>query len=72
MLRHNLDVMHVEKNVCDSLVGTIVGLENKTKDTVSARVDLEKMKMRPELQLKKFNGQIQKPAAKFTFTIEDR
>ncbi|XP_062078722.1 uncharacterized protein LOC133834305 isoform X2 [Humulus lupulus] len=72
MLRHNLDVMHVEKNVCDSLVGTIVGLENKTKDTVSARVDLEKMKMRPELQLRKLNGRIQKPAAKFTFTVEDR
>ncbi|KAM6544118.1 hypothetical protein CsatB_008565 [Cannabis sativa] len=71
-LRHNLDVMHVEKNVCDSLVGTIVGLENKTKDTINARLDLEKMNIRPELQLKRVNGRFQKPAAKYTFTPRDR
>ncbi|XP_062085691.1 uncharacterized protein LOC133791790 [Humulus lupulus] len=71
-LRHNLDVMHVEKNVCDSLVGTIVGLENKTKDTVSARVDLEKMKIRPELHLRMVNGRMEKPAAKYTFIHENR
>ncbi|XP_062080165.1 uncharacterized protein LOC133784914 [Humulus lupulus] len=71
-LRHNLDVMHVEKNVCDSLVGTIVGLENKTKDTISARVDLEKMKIRPELHLRMVNGRMEKPAAKYTFIPENR
>ncbi|CAL9001226.1 unnamed protein product [Prunus brigantina] len=40
-LRHNLDVMHVEKNVFDTLVGTILDIEGKTKDTIKARLDLE-------------------------------
>ncbi|CAL9016892.1 unnamed protein product, partial [Prunus brigantina] len=42
-LRHNLDVMHVEKNVFDTLVGTILDIEGKTKDTIKARLDLERM-----------------------------
>ncbi|CAL9020181.1 unnamed protein product, partial [Prunus brigantina] len=45
-LRHNLDVMHVEKNVFDTLVGTILDIEGKTKDTIKARLDLERMGIR--------------------------
>ncbi|CAL9011623.1 unnamed protein product [Prunus brigantina] len=45
-LRHNLDVMHVEKNVFDTLVGTILDIEDKTKDTIKARLDLERMGIR--------------------------
>ncbi|CAN6704449.1 unnamed protein product [Malus baccata var. baccata] len=40
-LRHNLNVMHIEKNVFDTLVGTIIDIEGKTKDTIEARLDLE-------------------------------
>ena len=39
-LRHNLDVMHIEKNVCDSIVGTLLNIDGKTKDTWKARKDL--------------------------------
>ncbi|CAL2229846.1 unnamed protein product [Prunus armeniaca] len=45
-LRHNLDVMHVEKNVFDTLLGTILDIEGKTKDTIKARLDLERMGIR--------------------------
>ncbi|KAI5339082.1 hypothetical protein L3X38_018354 [Prunus dulcis] len=38
-LRHNLDVMHVEKNVFGTLAGTILDIEGKTKDTIKARLD---------------------------------
>ena len=34
-LKHNLDVMHVEKNVCDSLLGTFL-MNEKSKDTTNA------------------------------------
>ena len=27
LLRHNLDLMHIEKNVCDNLVGTVLELD---------------------------------------------
>ena len=36
LLRHNLDVMHIEKNVCDNVLGTLLNLEGKSKDTDKA------------------------------------
>ncbi|XP_042472249.1 uncharacterized protein LOC122054895 [Zingiber officinale] len=29
LLRHNLDVMHVEKNVCENIIGTLLNLKKK-------------------------------------------
>ncbi|XP_012832641.1 PREDICTED: uncharacterized protein LOC105953517 [Erythranthe guttata] len=51
-LRHNLDVMHIEKNICDNVMGTILDIDGKTKDTEKARLDLEDMGVRSELHLK--------------------
>ncbi|XP_074266804.1 uncharacterized protein LOC141590091 [Silene latifolia] len=39
-VRHCIDVMHVEKNVFDSLIGTLLNMPNKTKDGVKARNDM--------------------------------
>ena len=41
--------MHVEKNVCDSVVGTLLNIKGKTKDGVKARQDLADMGIRSEL-----------------------
>ncbi|XP_077248875.1 uncharacterized protein LOC143888370 [Tasmannia lanceolata] len=49
LLRHNLDVMHIEKNVCDSVIGTLLNIEGKTKDIVKARLDLQEMGLRRTL-----------------------
>ncbi|XP_016676286.1 uncharacterized protein [Gossypium hirsutum] len=35
LLRHNLDVMHIEKNVCDNIVGTLLNLSRGGKDNIS-------------------------------------
>jgi hypothetical protein len=51
-LRHNLDVMHIEKNICCSILATAFGVPGKTKDTINARLDLEDMGIRKSLQLK--------------------
>ena len=40
-LPHNLDMMHIEKNISDALLGIILHLEGKNKDTVNARLDLQ-------------------------------
>jgi len=39
-VRHCIDVMHVEKNVCDSIIGTLLNIKGKTKDAINARKDL--------------------------------
>jgi hypothetical protein len=43
--------MHVEKNVCESLLGTFLNTDKKTRDHVHARADLKKMGIRTELWL---------------------
>ncbi|XP_071731001.1 uncharacterized protein [Rutidosis leptorrhynchoides] len=53
LLRHNLDVMHIEKNVCDNLLGTLLNIDGKTKDNEKTQKDLKEMGIRSDLQLKK-------------------
>jgi hypothetical protein len=48
---HLIDVMHVEKNVCESLLGTLLNTDRKTRDHGHARADLKKMGIRLELWL---------------------
>lgn len=40
LVRHNLDVMHIEKNICESILGTLLELEGKCKDSEKARLDM--------------------------------
>ncbi|GLT52919.1 hypothetical protein SLA2020_262280 [Shorea laevis] len=68
-LRHNLDVMHIEKNICDSVLGTLLNINGKTKDTDKARMDLRKMGIRRELHLQT-NGAM--PLAKYTLTRDEK
>nr|XP_027190486.1 uncharacterized protein LOC113786665 [Cicer arietinum] len=49
VLRHNLDVMHIEKNVCDNIIGTLLNQEGKSKDNYKARADLVDMGIRSML-----------------------
>jgi len=42
--------MHVEKNFCDSIIGTLLNIKRKTKDEISAHKDLVEMGVRFELQ----------------------
>ena len=41
--------MHVEKNVCDSVIGTLLNIQGKTKDGLSTHQDLAEMGIRAQL-----------------------
>ncbi|XP_057250770.1 uncharacterized protein LOC130591463 [Beta vulgaris subsp. vulgaris] len=41
LLRYNLDVMHIEKNICDIILGTIMNIKGQTKDTANSRFDMK-------------------------------
>ncbi|XP_048604933.1 uncharacterized protein LOC106422183 [Brassica napus] len=47
-VRHNLDVMHVERNVAASLIATLLHC-GKSKDSLNARKDLELLGIRKDL-----------------------
>jgi hypothetical protein len=40
LLRHNLDVMHIEKNGMDNILGTILDIKGKIKNDLAACRDL--------------------------------
>ncbi|KAL0444229.1 UNVERIFIED_CONTAM: hypothetical protein Slati_2145600 [Sesamum latifolium] len=41
MIRHNLDVIHIEKNVFDNIFNTVMNIKGKIKDNLNARKDVE-------------------------------
>ena len=40
LLRHNLDFMHIEKNVFENIFNTVIDVKGKTKDNIKARLDI--------------------------------
>ena len=45
---HQLDIMHIKKNVCENIYGTQFHIPGKTKDGLKSKNDLVEMKIRDE------------------------
>ncbi|XP_066167015.1 uncharacterized protein [Oryza sativa Japonica Group] len=72
LLPHNLDVMHFEKNICDNILGTLLKIEGKTKDTVNSRIDLHDMNKRHNLHLQQDGNSVRIPQARYVLKKEQR
>ncbi|XP_019228167.1 PREDICTED: uncharacterized protein LOC109209365 [Nicotiana attenuata] len=73
LVRHNLDVMHIEKNVCDNLIYTLLDLGKKSKDNLEARLDLKEMKIRPSLWPQyRASGKAYLPPTFFTMSQKEK
>ena len=71
-IRHNLDVMHIEKNVCESIIGTLLNVPGKTKDGVKSRLDLLEMGLRSELAPRFGLKRTYLPPACYTLSKEEK
>ncbi|XP_045797718.1 uncharacterized protein LOC123891892 [Trifolium pratense] len=72
LLRHNLDVMHIEKNVFENIFNTVMNVKGKTKDNDNARRDIGLYCKRNELLLvETSNGKLLKPRANYTLSPEE-
>ncbi|XP_056847467.1 uncharacterized protein LOC130498122 [Raphanus sativus] len=60
LLRHNLDVMHIEKNFFDNIINTLLNVPGKTKDNKNSRLDLPALCSRIELHIRN-DGRIPVP-----------
>ena len=60
--------MHIEKNICESVLGTLLNIERKSKDAYKARQYLEDMNIRNELHLKRDGDKYQMPHACYTLS----
>lgn len=43
----------LKKNICEYILGTLLGIPGKSKDSINARLDLEDMSIRKSLHLKR-------------------
>ncbi|XP_042437111.1 uncharacterized protein LOC122023086 [Zingiber officinale] len=71
-VRHCLDVMHIEKNIFESLINTLMNIKGKTKDNVAARLDIVQMGIRPQLAPKIGEKRTYLPPAACSFTKNER
>ncbi|GJQ92772.1 putative transposon, En/Spm-like protein [Tanacetum coccineum] len=60
--------MHVEKNVAESIVGTLLHVPGKTKDGLNARLDLAELGVKPELFTMQDEDKKTLPRAGYTLT----
>ncbi|GAB2284035.1 hypothetical protein Dimus_039638 [Dionaea muscipula] len=60
IIRHNLDVMYIEKNVFDNVINTIMGVPGKSKDNVKSRRDLEIYCDRKSLEIPRGSNKMSK------------
>jgi len=70
--RHCIDVMHLEKNVCDSIIGTLLNILGKTKDGLNSRLDHVAMKIRGQLAPQTRANKIYLPPACHTLSKEEK
>jgi hypothetical protein len=69
ILMHNIDIMHLEHNVGESILSTSMAFTDKTKDNNKARKDLAQLYNRSSLELKSSS---RKPRAPFCLKHKDK
>jgi hypothetical protein len=71
LLRHNLDVMHIEKNICEALLATLLGLA-KSKDSLKARLDMQELGIRKDQHPVQEKGKYTLPPALYTLGKKEK
>ena len=71
-VRHCLDPMHIEKNVCESILDTLFDDHNKTKDGKKAHLDLKEFNIRSNLHPEERGKDTFIPPAKYTLSRQEK
>lgn len=64
--------MHIEKNICESLLGTLLELPGKSKDSVKARLDMQHLGIRKDQHLVVDKGKYTLSAALYSLSKADK
>ena len=70
-MRHNIDVMHIENNVCDAMISILMH-NAKSKDGLKARQYLKDIGIRRNLQSRKGGKKAYLPPAAYWLTKEEK
>jgi len=72
LIRHNLDVMHIERNISQNIVCTVMDLVGKTKDIVKSRYDLMDLGIRSDMHPVEDGDNVYIPLAPYTLSPENK
>ncbi|WVZ61404.1 hypothetical protein U9M48_011283 [Paspalum notatum var. saurae] len=73
MLPHNIDLMHQERNVAESIISMVFDVTEKSKDNIKARKDLALLCDRPNLEVRlNEKGKECRPRAEYCPKPEER
>jgi len=61
--------MRIEKYICDNVIGTLLNIEGKTRDSLKAQLDLVDLNLRPYLHL---NDSEEIPIACYTVSKKEK
>ena len=64
--------MHIEKNVYNSIIGTLLNIPSKTKDTLTGRIDLQEMGVKKESHPIAGEKRTYLPPACYTLTKKEK
>jgi hypothetical protein len=73
LLPHNIDLMHQERNVVESIISMCLDVTGFSKDNINARKDLAVLCDRPSLEVKKIaKGNLTRPRAPYCLMLTER
>lgn len=49
LIQHNLDVMHIEKNICENIISWLLYKDGRSKENINSRLDMQHLKIRKSL-----------------------
>lgn len=61
--------MHIEKNICNNVLGSLIDIEGKTKDNAKAYMDLKEIGIRKKLHLISNGDEVLKPHACYHLSV---
>jgi hypothetical protein len=72
LVRHNLDAMHIEKNVFGNVANTLLAVDKKSKDNLNSRLDLQEMGIRLDLHPQTDGNKSYLPAALYSLSAQEK
>ena len=72
LVGHKLDVMHIEKNICQSIIRTLLEIDGKCKDSDKARLDMQHLGIRQDQHPVLKNGWYTLPPSLYSLGKEEK
>jgi hypothetical protein len=70
---HSIDLIHITKNVFDSIIGTLLNIQRKSKDGLKSCTDLVQFELGPELHpISRPNGKYFLPPTSYTLKAKEK